>query len=65
MTSVHELTGSQIKDLAGVPQDYELFQVQGANTTAIGNEQQVHIHEKIEFRAIPAGTFGIRLLASA
>ena len=57
-TSDHELTGSQIKALAGVPGDYELFQVKGDQTVPIGNEEVVHIHNKIHFRAIPAGTFG-------
>jgi len=54
----HELTGIQIKNLASVPADYELFQVKGTQTVPIGNEEVVHIHKKIQFRAIPAGTFG-------
>jgi Multiubiquitin len=58
-TTAHELTGSQIKHLAGVPEDYELFLVQGNHTTPVPNQQIVHIHEKQEFRAIPAGTFGV------
>ncbi len=57
-TSEHQLTGSQIKSLAGVPADYELFKVEGANTVPVGNQEEVHIHEKLHFRAIPAGTFG-------
>jgi len=57
-TSEHELTGSQIKTLAGVPADYELFQVKGDQTVPIGNEEVVHVHNNIHFRAIPAGTFG-------
>lgn len=58
-TSEHELTGSEIKALAGVPADYELFEVKGDQTVSIGNEQSVEMHNKIHFRAIPAGTFGI------
>jgi hypothetical protein len=58
-TSEHRLTGAQIKSLAGVPTDYDLFEVKGDQTVPIGNEQVVEIHDKIHFRAIPAGTFGI------
>jgi hypothetical protein len=57
-TAEHTMTGIQIKTLAGVPADYELFEVRGANTVPVTNDQTVHIHEKSEFRAIPAGTFG-------
>jgi hypothetical protein len=57
-THDHELTGAQIKALATVPADYELFEVKGDQTIAVGNEQKVQIHEKLHFRAIPAGTFG-------
>ena len=57
-THEHELTGTQIKALASVPADYELFQVRGDQTVPVGNEEVVHIHDKIHFRALPAGTFG-------
>jgi len=57
-TEKHELTGAQIKQLAGVAADYELFEVKGDQTVPIGNEQVVHIHNDLHFRAIPAGTFG-------
>jgi hypothetical protein len=57
-THDHELSGAQIKALANVPADYELFQVQGDHTVPIGNEQVVHLHNNDHFRAIPAGTFG-------
>lgn len=57
-TSDHELTGTQLKSLASIPQDYELFQVHGSQTVPVANDQMVHLHEKAEFRAIPAGTFG-------
>jgi hypothetical protein len=57
-THEHELTGAQIKALARVPTDYELFQVQGDHTVPVGNEEVVHIHNNDHFRAIPAGTFG-------
>ena len=58
-TSAHQLTGAEIKSLAGVPADYELFEVHGgSNPVPVPNDQVVHIHEKQEFRAIPAGTLG-------
>jgi hypothetical protein len=57
-TAEHQLTGLAVKQLAGVPADYELFQVRGDQTVPVGDEEVVHIHEKMHFRAIPAGTFG-------
>lgn len=57
-TDQHILTGRQIKILANVPADYEIFEVRGAETVPVLDEEEVHIHEKSEFRAIPAGTFG-------
>ncbi len=57
-TDEHQLTGAAIKTLAGVPPDYELFEVKGDHTVPVGNEQEVHIHNNQHFRAIPAGTFG-------
>lgn len=58
-THEHTLTGLQIKQLAGIPGDYELFEVKGANSVPVGNDDEVHIHNKITFRAIPTGTFGL------
>jgi Multiubiquitin len=58
-TNEHELTGGAIKELASVPNDYELFEVQGNHTVPVGNEQVVKIHNNQHFRAIPAGTFGL------
>jgi hypothetical protein len=55
----HELSGAAIKSRAGVPADYELFEVKGDKTEPVGNDQVVHIHNNAHFRAIPAGTFGI------
>lgn len=57
-TTESQLTGAAIKALANVPADYELFEVHGSETVPIGNDQTVHIHEKLHFRAIPPGTFG-------
>jgi Multiubiquitin len=63
-TSEHRLSGAQIKSLAGVPADYELFEVKGDQTVAVGDSQEVQIHEKVQFRAIPAGTFGHRVASA-
>lgn len=57
-TSEHVLTGLQVKQLASVPADYELFEVQGDHSVPVANDDKVKIHEKLHFRAIPAGTFG-------
>jgi hypothetical protein len=57
-TTEKEITGAQIKALANIPSDYELFEVQGEHTVPVGNEQIVKLHENLHFRAIPAGTFG-------
>lgn len=57
-TREHELTGAQIKVLATVPADYELFEKKGDEILPVGNEQVVKIHNNQHFRAIPAGTFG-------
>jgi len=57
-TSEHELTGAAIKALAGIPADYELYEVKGDKTEPIGDQTTVKIHNQMHFRAIPAGTFG-------
>jgi len=57
-TSAHVMTGAQIKELGGLPADYELYEVRGKESVPVGNDQEVRIHERIQFRAIPAGTFG-------
>ena len=59
-TTSKSLTGLEIKRLAGVPADYELFEIQGEQTIPVGNEQEVRIRENLHFRAIPSGTFGTR-----
>lgn len=57
-TSEKEMTGQEIKTLAGLPADYELFAVHGANSVPVANSETVHLHDNAEFRAIPTGTFG-------
>jgi hypothetical protein len=63
-TSDRELTGAQIKTLAGIPAEYELFRVEGQNTFPVGNDEPVRVHENEHFRAIPSGTFGENGFAS-
>ena len=53
-TEKGEMTGAEIKALASVPEDYELFEVRGDQTLPVGNEQAVKLHNKMHFRAIPA-----------
>ncbi len=57
-TTEHELTGAQIKALAGIPAEYELFRVEGQNSVPVGNDERVRLHENEHFRAIPSGSFG-------
>ncbi len=63
-TAEHELTGAQIKALAGIPPEYELFRVEGQNSIPVGNDERVRLHENEHFRAIPSGTFGENGFAS-
>jgi len=57
-TDLDKMTGQQIKALAGVPSDYELFLVKGKESEPIGSNQTVEIKNGEHFRAIPPGTFG-------
>jgi len=57
-TANPNLTGSEIKTLAAIPADYELFRVEGQNSVPVGNDERLHLHENEHFRAIPSGTFG-------
>jgi hypothetical protein len=58
-TVAHELTGAQIKGLASIPDDYELFEVLGnSSSDPIPDNNLIHIHQNLHFRAIPSGTFG-------
>ena len=56
--SDRELTGDQIKTLAGVPTDYSLYLLHGAESVPVTGTELVKLHEREHFRAIPAGTFG-------
>ncbi len=63
-TDKKEMAGLELKALAGVPSDYELYVEQGDHTVPVANNQAVHLHEKMRFRAIPAGTFGRHAIAA-
>lgn len=63
-TEEHELTGAQIKALAGIPANYELFRIEGQQSLPINNDERVRLHEDEHFRAIPSGTFGENGFAS-
>ena len=64
VTTLRELSGTAIKELAKTPSDYELYEVRGNETVRIGDNQVVQIHEKEKFRAIPPGTFGANVAAA-
>ncbi len=57
-TAADELSGAAIKQLAGVPADYQLFEIRGQETLPVGDNQTVKLHPNLKFRAIPPGTFG-------
>ena len=57
-TDKEQLAGDDIKKLAGVPADYELYLVHGNESTPIGPTQVISIKNGDHFRAIPPGTFG-------
>lgn len=65
-TAERELAGARLKELTGTPADYELFQVRGAETVPVGNEEILRLHETAHchFRAIPACTFGNNVLTA-
>ena len=66
-TTAQDLTGAQVKALAGVPRDYELFEVlrDDNNTVPVGDGREVRIREDLRFHALPSGTFGGRGASSA
>lgn len=57
-TTQAELTGDQIKTLATVPLNYELFRLEGDKSIPVGPTEVVKIKNGEHFRAIPPGTFG-------
>ena len=57
-TTSPSLTGDQIKALANVPSNYELFLTHGNMSEPVGPNQSIEIKNGEHFRAIPPGTFG-------
>jgi len=53
-----ELSGSQIKQLAGIPADYGLYEVRGNQSSVVPDNKPVQLVPELQFRAIPPGTFG-------
>lgn len=49
------VTGSQIKQKAGVPADYELARVDGNRRIAVGDDQVIEIKNGEHFIAVPSG----------
>jgi hypothetical protein len=64
VTRLRELSGAAIKQLAGIPADYELYRVRDNDSEPIADNQLVPIREDEHFRAIPAGTFGSNAVTS-
>jgi hypothetical protein len=52
------LNGAQIKALAGVPSDYQLFLEQKGEDRPISDAQSVKLENGMHFFAVPAATFG-------
>lgn len=50
------VTGSQIKNKAGVPADSTLFELRDGKRIPIGDNEQVKIHERERFLDVPGGT---------
>ena len=64
VTTSPQLSGNGIKQLANVPQNYELFLIHGNQSEPIGPDQTLEIKNGEHFRAIPPGTFGIHASTS-
>jgi hypothetical protein len=46
-------TGSAIKSAAGVPADYQLFEIRGHEEIEIGNDEIIEVHHGERFAATP------------
>jgi hypothetical protein len=44
-----ETTGAEIKELAGLPADFQLFLIKGDEETEIENDEQIKVHKKMRF----------------
>ena len=51
VTVPKETTGAEIKQLAGVDADFQLFEIRGDEEIEIGNEQPVKVHAHERFTA--------------
>jgi len=48
-----ETTGAGIKNAAGIPPNFQLFEIRGHEEHEIGNDQQIRVHEGERFVATP------------
>ena len=48
-----ETTGAEIKELAGVAPDFQLFLIDGDEEIEIGNDEQIKVHKGMAFSATP------------
>jgi len=46
------LTGAEIKALAGVPPDFQLYRLHGKNLEPVANDDAIKLHEGERFRAV-------------
>jgi hypothetical protein len=47
-----EATGAEIKNKAGVPQDFSLFIERGGNLDPVGDVETIKVHPNERFRAV-------------
>jgi len=55
-TAKQEMTSAEIRALATVPLDFELFEVRGDFTVSVGIQRVVQLHDRSSFRALPGPT---------
>lgn len=58
LTNAADLSGGEIKSLAGIPPDYGLYLMTGSATRPIANDEIIRIGQREHFRAIPVATMG-------
>jgi hypothetical protein len=49
----HKTTGAEIKALAGVPADFELFRIEGDQEKPIADKEELTVHPDERFIASP------------
>jgi hypothetical protein len=46
------LTGAEIKELASIPLDFQLYRLQGKKLIPVGNEDEIKLRKGDRFRAV-------------